>query len=103
VQWRQADAMALPFPDDSFDAAAMALVIFFVPDPTAGVAEMARDARPVDRGRHHQQLEVLAQPLLGVARERETPLGDDMELQAVERCFGNAARGLAMSSTKSAT
>src|SRR3984885_3674360 len=26
------DAMALPFPEDRFDAAAMALVIFFVPE-----------------------------------------------------------------------
>ena len=38
--------MALPFPDDSFDAAVMALVIFFVPDPGKGVAEMARAVRP---------------------------------------------------------
>ena len=29
----QGDAMALPFPDDTFDAAVMPLVIFFVPDP----------------------------------------------------------------------
>ncbi|HVY17815.1 MAG TPA: methyltransferase domain-containing protein [Rhodopila sp.] len=43
--FRQGDAMALPFPDDSFDAATMALVIFFVPDPAKGVAEMARVVR----------------------------------------------------------
>jgi SAM-dependent methyltransferase len=36
------DAMALPFPDDSFDVAVMPLVLFFVPDPPKGVAEMAR-------------------------------------------------------------
>jgi SAM-dependent methyltransferase len=42
AQFRQADAMALPFPDDTFDAAVMPLVIFFVPDPAKGVAEMAR-------------------------------------------------------------
>jgi ubiquinone/menaquinone biosynthesis C-methylase UbiE len=36
------DAMALPFPADSFDAAVMPLVIFFVPEPARGVAEMAR-------------------------------------------------------------
>ena len=46
AQFRQGDAMALPFVDDSFDAAVMALVIFFVPDPAAGVAEMARAVRP---------------------------------------------------------
>jgi ubiquinone/menaquinone biosynthesis C-methylase UbiE len=40
------DAMALPFPNDSFDVAVMALVIFFVPDPAKGVAEMARVVRP---------------------------------------------------------
>ena len=40
------DALALPFPDGHFDAAVMALVIFFVPDPARGVAEMARVVRP---------------------------------------------------------
>jgi SAM-dependent methyltransferase len=40
------NAMALPFADNSFDAAIMALVIFFVPDPAKGVAEMARVVRP---------------------------------------------------------
>ncbi|MEA5389756.1 class I SAM-dependent methyltransferase [Cyanobium gracile UHCC 0139] len=42
----QADAMALPFADNAFDAAVMPLVIFFVPDPATGVAEMARVVRP---------------------------------------------------------
>jgi SAM-dependent methyltransferase len=40
------DAMALPFADSRFDAAAMALVISFVPDPATAVAEMARVVRP---------------------------------------------------------
>ena len=40
------DAMALPFPDGSFDAVASALVLFFIPDPAKGVAEMARVIRP---------------------------------------------------------
>jgi ubiquinone/menaquinone biosynthesis C-methylase UbiE len=44
--FHQGDAMGLPFADDSFDAAVMALVIFFVPDPTRGVAEMARVVAP---------------------------------------------------------
>jgi SAM-dependent methyltransferase len=46
VQYHQGDAMALPYPDHSFDAAVMPLVIFFVPDPARGVAEMARVVRP---------------------------------------------------------
>jgi SAM-dependent methyltransferase len=45
AQFRQGDAMALPFPDDTFDVAVMPLVIFFVPDPARGVAEMARVVR----------------------------------------------------------
>jgi SAM-dependent methyltransferase len=44
--FQSGDAMALPFPDNHFDAASMALVIFFVPDPAKGVAEMARVVRP---------------------------------------------------------
>ena len=43
--FQRGDAMALPFPAGSFDAAAMALAIFFVPDPPRGVAEMARVVR----------------------------------------------------------
>ena len=46
VAFRTGDAMALPYADATFDAATMALVIFFVPDPTRGVAEMARVVRP---------------------------------------------------------
>jgi 3-oxoacyl-[acyl-carrier-protein] synthase II len=37
------------------------------------------------------------------AHGTSTPLGDDLELEAVERLFGQSGRGLAMSSTKSAT
>jgi SAM-dependent methyltransferase len=40
------DAMALPFAANRFDAAVMALVISFVPDPAKAVTEMARVVRP---------------------------------------------------------
>lgn len=46
AEFRAGDAMALPFGAGRFDAAVMALVIFFVPDPAKGVAEMARVVRP---------------------------------------------------------
>ncbi|WP_341883690.1 methyltransferase domain-containing protein [Synechococcus sp. UW140] len=42
VDFVNANAMVLPFPDESFDLAVMPLVIFFVPEPMQGVAEMAR-------------------------------------------------------------
>jgi len=46
AEFRQGDAMSLPFADGMFDVAVMPLVIFFVPDPAKGVAEMARVVRP---------------------------------------------------------
>ncbi|HXX25628.1 MAG TPA: methyltransferase domain-containing protein [Pseudolabrys sp.] len=46
AKFTQGDAMALPYPKASFDVATMALVIFFVPDPAKGVAEMVRVLRP---------------------------------------------------------
>ena len=46
AEFRLGDAQALPFPDKNFDAAAMALVISFIPDPAKAVAEMARVVRP---------------------------------------------------------
>jgi ubiquinone/menaquinone biosynthesis C-methylase UbiE len=45
AKFSRGDAMALPFPADTFDAATMALVISFVPDPLKGVTEMARVVR----------------------------------------------------------
>lgn len=46
AQFRQADAIALPFDDNAFDVAVMPLVIFFVPDPAKGVSEMVRVVSP---------------------------------------------------------
>lgn len=46
AEFRSGDAMALPFDDGSFDAAVAALVLFFVPDPAAGLSEMVRVTRP---------------------------------------------------------
>lgn len=46
AEFFEGHAMALPFGDDTYDAAIMPLVIFFVPDPLKGVQEMARVVRP---------------------------------------------------------
>lgn len=40
------DAMALPYDGARFDAAIMALVLFFVPDPKKGAAELVRVTKP---------------------------------------------------------
>ena len=46
AKFGQGDATTLPFASGRFDAAVMALVISFVPDPAKGVAEMVRVVRP---------------------------------------------------------
>ncbi len=46
ADFRVGDAQALPFPDNSFDAAAMALAISFIPDPVKAAMEMKRVVRP---------------------------------------------------------
>lgn len=46
AEFRQGDAMTLPFSEGRFDVAVMALVIFFVPDPEKAVAEMMRVVCP---------------------------------------------------------
>lgn len=46
VRLRQGSAMELPYADGSVDAAMMGLVLFFVPEPARGVAEMARIVAP---------------------------------------------------------
>jgi len=43
---RRGAAEALPWPDDSFDAALAQLVLHFLDDPVAGLVEMGRVVRP---------------------------------------------------------
>ena len=45
ISARQATADSLPFADSSFDATLAQLVVHFMPDPVAGLAEMARVTR----------------------------------------------------------
>jgi SAM-dependent methyltransferase len=46
ARFQKGDAMVLPYPDDAFDVAVMALVVFFLPEPARGLAEMVRVVRP---------------------------------------------------------
>lgn len=46
VEWRQADAMALPFPDGAFDAVLCQFGFMFFPDKVKAVAEARRVLRP---------------------------------------------------------
>ncbi len=46
VDVRLASADDLPYPDESFDATLAQLVVHFMPDPVAGLTEMARVTRP---------------------------------------------------------
>ena len=46
VEWRQADAMQLPYDDGSFDAVVCQFAVMFVPDKAAAFAEARRMLRP---------------------------------------------------------
>ena len=46
VEWRQADAMQLPFPDASFDAVTCQFGVMFFPDKAKAFAETRRVLRP---------------------------------------------------------
>src|SRR5688500_3239604 len=46
VEWRQADAMQLPFPDATFDAVACQFGVMFFPDKAKAFSEACRVLRP---------------------------------------------------------
>ncbi len=46
AEFREGNAMALPYDDRRFDTVVMALVIAFVPEPAKAASEMARVVRP---------------------------------------------------------
>src|ERR1044072_7401211 len=87
AELKQGKAEALPWPDDSFDAAIAQLVIHFMDDPAAGVSEMARGTRPGgvvaagswDSGGGMKMLRVYWE----TAREL------DQDLEGESRSFGN--------------
>lgn len=46
IEWQQADALALPFPDASFDAVVCQFGVMFLPDKAKGYAEARRVLKP---------------------------------------------------------
>lgn len=46
VEWREADAMAIPFPDDTFDAVVCQFGVMFFPDKRGAFAEARRVLKP---------------------------------------------------------
>jgi SAM-dependent methyltransferase len=46
IEWQQADAMQLPFPDASFDAVVCQFGVMFLPDKAKGYAEARRVLKP---------------------------------------------------------
>ena len=46
IEWKQADALALPFKDQSFDAVACQFGVMFFPDKVAGYKEALRSLKP---------------------------------------------------------
>lgn len=49
ARWQQADALALPFADGSFDLVVCGFGVMFLPDKVAGFAEVVRVLRPGGR------------------------------------------------------
>jgi ubiquinone/menaquinone biosynthesis C-methylase UbiE len=80
----QASAEQLPFPDQSFDAALAQLVVHFMSEPVAGLAEMARVTRRGgvvaacvwDRGGGHSPLSLFWQ----AARQLDPEVSDGSQL-----------------------
>jgi SAM-dependent methyltransferase len=84
VDVQRASAEELPFPDRAFDAALAQLVVHFMSDPAAGVAEMSRVTRPGgavvacvwDHGGGQGPLS----PLWDAARELDSGVHDEAQL-----------------------
>lgn len=73
VMGQQADAAALPFEDDSFDAVIAMHMLYHLPDPSKGIAEMYRVLKPG-----------------GVLAVTTNGAGNMRELYALTTVFGSA-------------
>ncbi|MDP9027851.1 MAG: methyltransferase domain-containing protein [Actinomycetota bacterium] len=87
VDIRLASAESIPFDDDTFDIALAELVVQFMTDPIAGIAEMARVTKPGgtiaacvwDHGGGTGALS----PFWSVVRTRDPGVGDESDLLGV--------------------
>ena len=69
VEWRQADATRLPFPDGSFDAVVCQFGLMFFPDKAAGVREAFRVLKPGGRYFFNVWDAIVHNPIARIAHE----------------------------------
>lgn len=65
IDWRQGDVMAMPFADGAFDVVTCQAGVFFFPDTTAALGDMARVTRPGGRVVVQSFSSLHAQPAYG--------------------------------------
>lgn len=69
IEWRQADAQALPFPDAAFDAVACQFGVMFVPDKARAFREARRVLRPGGHFAFNLWLSLAENPVGRIARD----------------------------------
>jgi ubiquinone/menaquinone biosynthesis C-methylase UbiE len=69
LEWRQADATKLPFPDGSFDAVVCQFGLMFFPDKAAGVREAFRVLKPGGRYLFNVWDAIVHNPIARIAHE----------------------------------
>ena len=75
IAFVQADAEALPFPDDSFDTVGISLALCTVPDPAVALRELGRVCRPHGRVILLEHVRSSAPPI-AVAQRVLSPLNE---------------------------
>ena len=95
IEWRQADALALPFGDDSFDVAFCQFGVMFFPDRVAGFSEIRRVLRPGGRFVFNSWGPIERNDFSNIATETLTRIWpEDPPLFLARTPFGYADSGL---------